>query len=300
MWPKPDETVKNFFDAAKKADLNSMATYVKKDASKDDFKFKDANQEKVVKTIFPKTSYEIVSSKVDGNNATVKAKVTSLDLTRIYGKVVSETFPTLMAAAFANKGDNAEAQLMQSFLNAINDPNAPKTTTDVDIKLIKGDKSWLIEPTDDLLGALTGNMNKAFNNNQNSSSSVKPDSKLYGINEAAKIGRASITVTKFELSEGQDYNKPKEGYVFVVVTVNKKNTSNDTLAYGESEFKVQTDKGQILDPSITSIGKRLDSGKLTGNGEADGTITFEVPKDISSLTFLYYPESQALLKFKLK
>ena len=277
-----------------------MGTLVKKEGTKGEFKYADADQEKTIKAVFSKVDYQIVSSNVDGQNATVKAKVTSLDLPRIYGKVVGEMMPTLMAAAFANKTDDTKSQLMQSFVNALNDPNAPKTTTDVDIKLVKGDKGWLIEPTDDLLGALTGNMNKAFNSNQTGSSSIKPDSKLYGINEEAKIGRTSITVTKFELSEGQDYNKPKEGYVFAVVTVKKKNTSNDTLAYGESEFKVQTDKGQILDPSITSIGKRLDSGKLAGNGEAEGTITFEVPKDITSLTFLFYPDSQALLKFKLK
>ncbi|MBC2579677.1 DUF4352 domain-containing protein [Clostridium sp. DJ247] len=298
--PKPDETVKNFFDAVKKADFNTMSTYVKKDANKDKFTFEDANQEKIIKSTFSKVSYEIVSSKIDGNNATVKAKVTSLDLPRIYGKVVSETLPTLMAAAFANKADDAKSQLMQSFMNALNDPNASKTTTDIDIKLVKGDKGWLIEPTDDLLGALTGNINKAFNNSQNGNSSVKPDSKLYDINEEAKIGRASFTVTKFELSEGKDFDKPKEGYVFAVVTVKKKNISNDTLSYSESHFKIQTDKGQIIEPSISSIGKRLDSGKVAGGGEVEGTITFEVPKENASLTFMYYPESEALLKFKLK
>ncbi|MTK13484.1 MAG: hypothetical protein F8N39_15815 [Clostridiaceae bacterium] len=53
-------------------------------------------------------------------------------------------------------------QIMQAFLNAMNDPNAAKTTTEVDIKLVKGDKGWLIEANDDLLNALTGNLNKAF------------------------------------------------------------------------------------------------------------------------------------------
>ncbi|MCT8978856.1 DUF4352 domain-containing protein [Clostridium sp. CX1] len=299
--PKPDATVKNFFDAVKKADVNSMATYVKKDVKKDIFKFEDAEQEKLVKAILPKVSYEIVSSTVEGSNATVKAKVTSLDLPRIYSKIVADLMPSLFASALSNKADDAKAQLLQSFLNAINDPNATKTTTDVDIKLVKGDKGWLIEPTDDLLGALTGNLNKAFNGNGKSANTqVNPDSKLYNLNEEAKIGRASFTVTKFELSEGQDFDKPKEGYVFAIITVKKKNISNDTLSYGESDFKIQTDKGQILDTSISSIGKRLDSGKIAGGGEVEGTITFEVPKDSTSLTFMYYPESEALLKFKLK
>lgn len=101
-------------------------------------------------------------------------------------------------------------------------------------------------------------------------------------------------------SEGKDYDKPKEGYIFAIVTLKKNNVSNDTLMYDEFDYKIQNDKGQILDHSITSFGKRLGNGELAGAGEVEGTITFEVPKDSTSLTFLYYPESEALLKFKLK
>lgn len=300
--PKPDETVKGFFDAAKKTDFNTMSNYIKKESGKDTFKYDDKDQEKVVKAVFSKVSYEIISSTVDGKNATVKAKVTSLDLPKIYAKTVSDLMPTLFASALANKNDEAKDQLMQTFINSINDPNATKTTTEVDIKLVKGDKGWLIEPNDDLMNAMTGNLGKAFGNtnNKNDSSTVKADSKVYNINEEAKIGRATITVTSFVLSEGKEFDKPKEGYVFAVVNVKKKNISKDTLMYGESEFKIQNDKGQILDPSITTIGKRLDQGKIAGGGEAEGTITFEVPKDSASLTFMYYPESEALLKFKVK
>jgi hypothetical protein len=301
---KPDETVKNFFDAAKKSDFTTMANFIKKNGNKDTFKYDDKDQEKIVKVVFSKVNYEIVSSTVDGKNATVKTKVTSLDLPKIYGKTVSDLMPSLFASALSNgNSDDAKNQLMQTFLNAMNDPNASKTTTEVDIKLVKDDKKgWLIDPNDDLLNAMTGNLAKAFanSNNKNSSSSVKADSKVYNINDEAKIGRAGITVTNFELSEGKDYDKPKEGYVFAVVNVKKKNTSKDTLMYAESEFKIQTDKGQVLDPSMTSIGKRLDQGQITGGGEAEGTITFEVPKDSTSLTFMYYPESEALLKFKVK
>lgn len=173
--PKPEETVKSFFDAAKKSDIATMATYMKKDGDKGNFKFDNQEQEKIVKAVFAKLSYEKVSSKEDGKNATVKVKVTSLDLPQIYGKVVTNMLPLLISSAMANNSNENDAknQLMQGFLNAINDPNAPKTTTEVDIKLVKSDKSWLIEPNDDLLNALTGNLSKALsktgniNNNKN-------------------------------------------------------------------------------------------------------------------------------------
>lgn len=304
---KPDGTVKNFFDAAKKSDFTAMSNYMKKDGSKGEFKFDDKDQEKIVKAVFSKVNYEFVSSKVDGKNATVKAKITSLDLPKIYAKVVSDLMPTLMAQAFSNdKKDNAaEAQIMQSFLNSMNSSSAPTTTTEVDIKLVKDDnKGWLIEANDDLFNAMTGNISKAFasgdNKNSSNNTAVKADTKLYNINEEAKIGRAAFTINNFELSEGKDFDKPKEGYIFAVVTLTKKNISKDTLVYGESDFRIQTDKGQVLQPSITPIGKRLDKGEIVGGGQASGTITFEVPKDSTSLTLLYYPENEALLKFKLK
>ncbi len=54
-----------------------------------------------------------------------------------------------------------QAIVFQHMLNSINDPNAPKTKTDVTIKLVKGDNGWLIEPDEQLANALTGNFYSA-------------------------------------------------------------------------------------------------------------------------------------------
>ena len=279
-----------------------MANYINKETNKDSFKYTDADQEKIVKSVFSKVSYVIVSSSVTGNNAIVKTKVTSIDLPKIYGKLIADMLPTLFTQAMSGKENAVQAQIMTAFGNSINDPNAPKTTTDLDIKLIKGDTGWLIEANDDLQNALTGNLSKAFANDSKTPvpSDIKADPKVYSINEESKIGRAAITVKKFELSAGQDYDVPKEGYVFVVVTLKKRNTSKDNISYGADEFKIQNDKGQIIDPSYTSIGKVLGDGQLAADGEAEGTITFEVPKDSSSLTFMFYANDEAMLKFKVK
>jgi hypothetical protein len=198
--------------------------------------------------------------------------------------------------------NEVEAQMITALGNSINDPNAPKTTTEVDIKLIKGDKGWLIEANDELQNALTGNLSEAFANDSDAPAppDIKADPKVYSINEEAKIGRAAITVTKFELSDGQDYDIPKEGYVFAVVTLKKRNTSKDNITYGADEFKMQNNKGQIIDPSYTAIGKVLGDGQLAADGEAEGTITFEVPKDSTGLTFMFYANDEAMLKFKVK
>lgn len=299
---KPDATVKNFFTSAQKSDIATMANYINKDTAQENFKYEDADQEKIIKSVFSKVSYEIVSSSVTGKTAVVKTKVTSIDLPKIYGQLMTDMLPTLFAQALSGETEDAEAQIMTSFINSLNDPNAPKTTIDVDIKLIKGDKGWLIEVNDDLENALTGNMSKAFASNPSSAedTEVKADPKDYTVNEEAKIGRAAITVTKFELSVGKDYDVPKDGYVFAVVTLKKRNTSKDTISYGMDEFRIQNDKGQIITPSYTDIGKVLGEGELAADGEAEGTITFEVPKESTSLTFMFYVNEEALLKFKVK
>lgn len=160
---KPDVTVKNFLDAVKQQDFNKASTFIKREGTKEEFKYDSPEQEKIIKAVFSKLDYKLDKTTKNGNTATVKAKITSVDLTRVTTKMISELMPTLMAQAFSEeKPDEAKQNemMLQYMLNSINDPNAPKTETDVDIKLTKGKNGWLIEPTDDLINAMTGNFGK--------------------------------------------------------------------------------------------------------------------------------------------
>lgn len=164
---KPDPTVLGFFDALKKGDTASTAKFVKSD-SKGMITYKDGEQEKIAKTVFSKLDYKIESSVIKGDTATVKTKVTSVDLVKITASMVTDLLPTLMAKSLSGE-ENSEAEteklLEQYYINSINNPNVAKTTTDVTIKLVKSSdkKSWLIDPDDDLLNAITGNLQNAFN-----------------------------------------------------------------------------------------------------------------------------------------
>lgn len=57
-----------------------------------------------------------------------------------------------------------KAMLFKNCIAAINDPNTAKTTTEVDIKLVKTGSNWIIQSSDDIFNAITGTMNKALNN----------------------------------------------------------------------------------------------------------------------------------------
>ncbi len=159
---KPDAAVKGFLDTVKKQDFSAAAKYMSNENDKSEFEYDSKEQEQMIKAVFSKLDYEIISTSKNGNTATVKAKITSCDLPKISAKTIADLLPTMLASAFDEKKDEKkqEEMILQSFLNSINAPDAPKTVTEVDIKLVKDKNSWLIEGNDDLLNAMTGNFAK--------------------------------------------------------------------------------------------------------------------------------------------
>lgn len=71
---------------------------------------------------------------------------------------------------------------------------------------------------------------------------VKADPKVYPVNEEAKIGRAAITVTNFDLSGWEDYDVPQDGYKEMIFVIAKRvyieRLFNDlSVAVGKVEIK---------------------------------------------------------------
>lgn len=112
---------------------------------------------------------------------------------------------------------------------------------------------------------------------------------IYGINEAVKSNHTTVTVTKFKKLNGGNYDKPKSGMEFVVVTVLIKNTGTGEIIYSPFNFKMQNSKGQITDETITSIDSdtQLPSASLASKGEITGTLVFEQPINDTALVLKY-------------
>ena len=72
--------------------------------------------------------------------------------------------PMAFAMAFSEdqSQEKSDALFQQYFENAITDSNAPRTPSDIKVKLEKKDGSWIVKPDDELLNALTGNAAKAL------------------------------------------------------------------------------------------------------------------------------------------
>ena len=128
---------------------------------------------------------------------------------------------------------------------------------------------------------------------------------IYNVGDSVELKGVVMTVKSFTKSNGGDFDKPKEGMEFVIVTVNIKNNSQDKVSYNPFYYKMQNSKGQITNTAITMADTKtaLSSGELATGGEVEGTIVFEQPKDDPGLVLIYEANilnENEVIKFNIK
>lgn len=162
----PDRVVRTFLDTMVKGDFEEAAKLAGgANMQKDVLQTTENKQsEQLARAILARVKYELGDKRVEGEKAIVNVKVTAPDLLRITSKAVGELLPMAFAMAFSQdqSQEKTDALFQQYFENAINDPNAPMVTSDVQIKLQKKDGSWVVVPDESFVNAITGNMAKAF------------------------------------------------------------------------------------------------------------------------------------------
>lgn len=138
----PQETVKNAFDALISLDFQTFNRYLDNSATtKNGVLFKDNklfgdHPDQVAKSIVSGISYTIVSSKEQGNTATVQVQITNKDLSGVLSSLM-----------------NAKDEKKSSEI--INDIQTKKQF-DVSLPLKKDETGWKIEVTKELTEAITG------------------------------------------------------------------------------------------------------------------------------------------------
>nr|WP_243462948.1 DUF4352 domain-containing protein [Mesobacillus boroniphilus] len=102
-----------------------------------------------------------------------------------------------------------------------------------------------------------------------------------------------MTVTKVEKSAGSEFDQPKDGHEYVVVTVEIENAGDENISYNPFDFKMANSQGQIVDQAFTTIdtSTALQSGELAPGGKVSGTIAFEQPAGDSACSFSTRPAS---------
>ncbi len=103
---------------------------------------------------------------------------------------------------------------------------------------------------------------------------------------------AQISLTGVRFNSEDDWHKPKQGYVYVIVDVTVKNLGPDLMrSVSDYDFQVRDASGALRDSSWLVPGTddcELDLVDLALNGSVSGCIGFEVPAD-GKLELIFAP-----------
>lgn len=166
---KPEEVVERVTQAIKEGKIESVRGNI--DLSALDKLFPASEEESKKETdetllsdgqatAFPvektldKITVKILSSEKDGDNATVKAECTAVDLTEFLKGYMQKSME--MALDFTKDDAAKDEELNKYAADYLAQEDVPMKTTTVDIKLTKSDKTWKITSTTEYLDALTG------------------------------------------------------------------------------------------------------------------------------------------------
>jgi hypothetical protein len=129
------------------------------------------------------------------------------------------------------------------------------------------------------------------NNESGNSEATDPEKTEFKVGESVQLKDNKLTVTKVAKSAGTDFDKPKAGNEFVIVTLTVENAGKENISYNPYDFKMTNSQGQITDAAFTTVNTdtALQSGELATGGKVSGTIAFEQPKGDSKLQLQYQP-----------
>jgi hypothetical protein len=139
--------------------------------------------------------------------------------------------------------------------------------------------------------SVTAETSTTENTTNQEETKTEPAKEEYAVGEQVQLGDNLLTVTKVDKSAGGDFDKPKDGHEYVIVTVEINNAGDENISYNPFDFKMSNSQGQIVDQAFTTVDTNtaLQSGELAPGGKVSGTIAFEQPAGDTDLQLQYTP-----------
>jgi hypothetical protein len=139
--------------------------------------------------------------------------------------------------------------------------------------------------------SVTAETSTTENTTNQEETKTEPAKEEYAVGEQVQLGDNLLTVTKVDKSAGGDFDKPKDGHEYVIVTVEINNAGDENISYNPFDFKMSNSQGQIVDQAFTTVDTNtaLQSGELAPGGKVSGTIAFEQPAGDTGLQLQYTP-----------
>ena len=160
--PTPEDVVASAIDAVKTCDFTTANAAWGSDIEKEADAATEDDQEAVVKAICSGIQYEIVSSDIAENTATVTVKISNKDLGTAFKDAMGEMFAELMSNLGSdNQMTEEESQqyFTDLFVEKINGGDYTTVDSTVDVALTKGENGWEISgDTEDAIDAMFGGL----------------------------------------------------------------------------------------------------------------------------------------------
>lgn len=160
----PEQAVTNALNAIKSLDeetANKYFAYEELMGTEDESQEIIENQENT-KLLVEKISFKIISSSIDGNNATVKTEITNLDLKAIFEEYLQQAMEFALSNALAGNvattDEELAKQMEQMLIDLIKREDNVMATSTIDIKLTKNGTSWTLDMDEPLQDAILGGL----------------------------------------------------------------------------------------------------------------------------------------------
>lgn len=154
----PEQAVSNALNAVKTANKDEASKYFDYNTlvkNAENGTTLDAESEEMVKLFFRDLSYQVESSSVNGDEATVKTEITNTDMSLVLKNMIAQALPL----AFSDISDEEmKDKTEQIFVDLLNSKDNKTVTNTVDIKLVKKDGQWKINFDEKFGDALLGGM----------------------------------------------------------------------------------------------------------------------------------------------
>lgn len=123
------------------------------------------------------------------------------------------------------------------------------------------------------------------------------------VGEVAENGPLAIKVVSWGPSAGDEFNQPGAGQQFIVVDVEIKNISSTSRTVSRIlAMSLQTPAGFEYEPAAYFPEPTFPDGDIQPGQTARGNVSFQVPAEIGSMTFVYEPSLQVgdIVRVKLQ
>ena len=167
---KAEATVKNFFEACKKGNIDEAQKYLVIEESAE--AEEDTEVYDMAALVLEKLDYSLVSSEqVDDNTVVVTASVTAPDMSVAVGEFFQQALSFAFSNAFSEtplSDEEAQAEMMKMFVEAMGKEDLGTVTNEAAVSVVKTEDGWKIDADEAFADAVTGGMITAFEEVSNS------------------------------------------------------------------------------------------------------------------------------------